>query len=149
MMPGLDAIEGIQMTTTENADNTAAETTSSAAPAEPNPAAAAKVDGAAPATAAPGRAPRVGTSPRSPDRDRDRDSDGDDDRGDRNRRGGGRGVRVEGNLEKAIRQFRKRIERQGLFRELRKRRFFEKPSERRKRKHREAEKRLRKKSRSD
>lgn len=133
------------MTTTENADNTAAETTSSAAPAEPNPAAAAKVDGATPATAAPGRAPRVGTSPRSPDRD----SDGDDDSGGRNRRGGGRGVRVEGNLEKAIRQFRKRIERQGLFRELRKRRFFEKPSERRKRKHREAEKRLRKKSRSD
>jgi len=58
-------------------------------------------------------------------------------------------VRVDGNLEKAIRQFRKRIERQGLFRELRKRRFFEKPSERRKRKQREAEKRRRKKNRRD
>ena len=58
-------------------------------------------------------------------------------------------MRVDGNLEKAIRQFRKRIERQGLFRELRKRRFFEKPSERRKRKQREAEKRRRKKFRRD
>ena len=58
-------------------------------------------------------------------------------------------MRVDGNLEKAIRQFRKRIERQGLFRELRKRRFFEKPSERRKRKQREAEKRRRKKSHRD
>ena len=62
-------------------------------------------------------------------------------------RKGGRGVRVEGNLEKAIRQFRKKVERQGLFRELRKRRFFEKPSERRKRKLREADKRRRKKAR--
>ena len=72
----------------------------------------------------------------------------DGDRSSRSRRSG-RGVRVDGNLEKAIRQFRKRIERQGLFRELRKRRFYEKPSERRKRKQREAEKRRRKKSRHD
>ena len=84
----------------------------------------------------------------APPQQQDREGGGDDGRRGRDR-GGGHGVRVDGNLEKAIRQFRKRIERQGLFRELRKRRFFEKPSERRKRKQREAEKRRRKKSRQD
>jgi len=56
-------------------------------------------------------------------------------------------VRVEGDIERAIRQFRKKIERDGLFKELRRRRFFEKPSERRKRKQREAAKRRRKTAR--
>lgn len=121
------------MTTTENSENTKAEGTTPAAPEEPAPAAETVVEHTAP------RQPREGKGPASADGDRP----------DRNRRGGGRGVRVDGNLEKAIRQFRKRIERQGLFRELRKRRFFEKPSERRKRKQREAEKRRRKKSRRD
>ncbi len=85
----------------------------------------------------------------APPQQQDREGGGDDGRRGRDRGAGGRGVRVDGNLEKAIRQFRKRIERQGLFRELRKRRFFEKPSERRKRKQREAEKRRRKKSHRD
>ena len=70
-----------------------------------------------------------------------------DDRDARRRGPRGHGVRVDGDIEKAIRQFRKRIERDGLFKELRRRRFYEKPSERRKRKQREAAKRRRKAAR--
>jgi len=52
-------------------------------------------------------------------------------------------VRVYGtNLENALKVFKKQIQQQGLFRELKKRSFYEKPSEKRKRKRQEARKRM-------
>ncbi len=54
-------------------------------------------------------------------------------------------VRVEGeNINRAINQLKRKMANEGIFKELKKRRFYEKPSERRKRKMREAERRLRK-----
>ena len=54
-------------------------------------------------------------------------------------------VRVEGeNISRAINQLKRKMANEGIFKELKKRRFYEKPSERRKRKMREAERRLRK-----
>ena len=54
-------------------------------------------------------------------------------------------VRVEGdNINRAINQLKRKMANEGIYKELKKRRFFEKPSERRKRKEREAERRLRK-----
>jgi small subunit ribosomal protein S21 len=133
------------MTTTENPENNEADAQAPAAASEAAPVPPA--DAAAPSQAPQQR--EAASSPEDADGAAPPEADDAGDRRGRNRRAGGRGVRVDGNLEKAIRQFRKRIERQGLFRELRKRRFFEKPSERRKRKQREAEKRRRKKSRRD
>lgn len=54
-------------------------------------------------------------------------------------------VRVDGdNINRAINQLKRKMANEGIFKELKKRRFYEKPSERRKRKIREAERRLRK-----
>ena len=54
-------------------------------------------------------------------------------------------VRVEGdNINRAINQLKRKMANEGIYKELKKRRFYEKPSERRKRKTREAERRLRK-----
>jgi small subunit ribosomal protein S21 len=54
-------------------------------------------------------------------------------------------VRVEGdNVNRAINQLKRKMANEGIYKELKKRRFYEKPSERRKRKSREAERRLRK-----
>ncbi len=54
-------------------------------------------------------------------------------------------VRVEGdNINRAINQLKRKMANEGIYKELKKRRFYEKPSERRKRKQREAERRLRK-----
>jgi small subunit ribosomal protein S21 len=54
-------------------------------------------------------------------------------------------VRVEGeNLQRAITQLKKKMATEGVFKELKRRRFHEKPSERRKRKMREAARRRRK-----
>ena len=54
-------------------------------------------------------------------------------------------VRVEGdNINRAINQLKRKMANEGIYKELKKRRFYEKPSERRKRKSREAERRLRK-----
>ena len=54
-------------------------------------------------------------------------------------------VRVEGdNINRAINQLKRKMANEGIYKEMRKRRFYEKPSERRKRKMREAERRLRK-----
>lgn len=54
-------------------------------------------------------------------------------------------VKVEGeNLNRAINQLKRKMATEGVYKELKKRRFYEKPSEARKRKHREAERRLRK-----
>ena len=56
-----------------------------------------------------------------------------------------RPIEVEGkdNLDKALRALKNRMSREGVLQELKKRRFFEKPSVKRKRKIREAQKRLR------
>ena len=54
-------------------------------------------------------------------------------------------VRVDGeNINRAINQLKRKMANEGIFKELKKRRFYEKPSERKKRKQREAERRLRK-----
>ena len=52
-------------------------------------------------------------------------------------------VRVYGNnLEGALKIFKKQIQQQGLFKELKKRSYYEKPSVKRKRKRQEARKRM-------
>ena len=48
------------------------------------------------------------------------------------------------NLEKAMRVLKRKLIREGVFKELKSRRFYEKPSERRKRKEKEATKKRRK-----
>ncbi len=44
----------------------------------------------------------------------------------------------ENDIEKALRALKRQLLRDGLFKEIRKRRFYEKPSEKKKRKQREA-----------
>ena len=51
---------------------------------------------------------------------------------------------MDGNIDKALRQLKKKMATEGLYREFKKRRHFEKPSERKKRKKSEATKRKRK-----
>ncbi|MBF0369604.1 MAG: 30S ribosomal protein S21 [Magnetococcales bacterium] len=51
------------------------------------------------------------------------------------------------NVDQAIRVLKKKMIREGMFREMKKRKFFEKPSERKRRKKAEAVRRLRKKLR--
>ncbi|MBL7661335.1 30S ribosomal protein S21 [bacterium] len=51
---------------------------------------------------------------------------------------------VDQNLEKAMRVLKRKLIREGLFKELKARRFYEKPSEKRKRKSKEAQKKKRK-----
>ena len=51
------------------------------------------------------------------------------------------------NVDQAIRVLKKKMIREGMFREMKKRKFFEKPSERKRRKRAEAVRRLRKKMR--
>jgi len=54
-------------------------------------------------------------------------------------------VKVEGdNINRAINQLKRKMANEGIYKELKKRRFFEKPSEKKKRKQREAERRVRK-----
>jgi small subunit ribosomal protein S21 len=54
-------------------------------------------------------------------------------------------VKVDGeNINRAINQLKRKMANEGIYKELKKRRFYEKPSERKKRKAREAERRLRK-----
>ncbi|MFQ5900705.1 MAG: 30S ribosomal protein S21 [Thermodesulfobacteriota bacterium] len=53
------------------------------------------------------------------------------------------------NIEKAMRDLKRGLERAGIFRELRRRRFYEKPSEKKKRKQAEAKKRLRRAERKE
>lgn len=48
------------------------------------------------------------------------------------------------NLEKAMRVLKRKLIREGVFKELKSRRFYEKPSEKRKRKEKEAHKKRRK-----
>lgn len=51
---------------------------------------------------------------------------------------------VDQNLEKAMRVLKRKLIREGLFKELKSRRFYEKPSEKRKRKRKESVKKRRK-----
>ncbi len=53
------------------------------------------------------------------------------------------------NLEKALKRLKRKLERAGLFKEMKRRRHFEKPSERKRRKAQEAERRRRKKARKE
>jgi len=48
------------------------------------------------------------------------------------------------NVEQAIRQLKKKLNREGFYREIKKRRFFEKPSEKRRREKAEASRRAHK-----
>jgi small subunit ribosomal protein S21 len=50
-------------------------------------------------------------------------------------------IRVDGNIEKAIRLLKRKLQNDGIFRELKNRRFYEKPSIKKKRKRIEAQKR--------
>jgi small subunit ribosomal protein S21 len=77
----------------------------------------------------------------------DRPSYGDrPDRGfDRDRpKAGAMEVTVEHNIEKAMKILKRKLIKEGLFKELKSRRYYEKPSERRKRKHKESVKKIRK-----
>ncbi|HYC56426.1 MAG TPA: 30S ribosomal protein S21 [Candidatus Binatia bacterium] len=53
-------------------------------------------------------------------------------------------VRVEGSLERAMRVLKKKLAAEGVFKEMKVRAFYEKPSVRRKRKRQEAERKRRK-----
>ena len=53
-------------------------------------------------------------------------------------------ILVNQNLEKAMRVLKRKLIREGIFKELKARRFYEKPSERKKRKDKEANKKRRK-----
>lgn len=55
---------------------------------------------------------------------------------------------IDGNVEKAIKVLKRKLQQEGLFREMKQRRFYEKPSIKRKRKEKEAQRRLRKKMRA-
>lgn len=48
------------------------------------------------------------------------------------------------NIERAIKNLKRKLIREGFYRDIKQRRFFEKPTEKRKRKKQEAEKRMRK-----
>lgn len=53
-------------------------------------------------------------------------------------------VRVDGSLERAMRVLKKKLAAEGVFKEMKIRAFYEKPSVRRKRKRQEAERKRRK-----
>ena len=53
-------------------------------------------------------------------------------------------VAVRDDVDRALKELKKRVNKEGILKELKLRRFYEKPSERRKRKIKEAEKRRRK-----
>jgi len=50
----------------------------------------------------------------------------------------------EGNVAKAMKVMKRKLQQEGLFREMKKRRFYEKPSDKRKRKQKESARRERK-----
>lgn len=59
-------------------------------------------------------------------------------------RGGPMEVLVDNNIEKAMKILKRKLIKEGLFKELKSRRYYEKPSEKRKRKSKEAIKKMRK-----
>jgi small subunit ribosomal protein S21 len=79
-----------------------------------------------------------GDAPRG--RDARYSSQSSDDRG----RGGPMEVVVSHNIEKAMKILKRKLIKEGLFKELKSRRYYEKPSERRKRKEKESRKKARK-----
>jgi small subunit ribosomal protein S21 len=81
-----------------------------------------------------------GDAPRSREGGRYQSSQGSDDRG----RGGPMEVVVSHNIEKAMKILKRKLIKEGLFKELKSRRYYEKPSERRKRKEKESRKKARK-----
>jgi small subunit ribosomal protein S21 len=56
-------------------------------------------------------------------------------------------IRVEGSLDQAMRALKRKLAKEGVFKEMKKRAFYEKPSVRRKRKRSEAQRRRRKEQR--
>nr|WP_320115154.1 30S ribosomal protein S21 [uncultured Desulfuromonas sp.] len=54
---------------------------------------------------------------------------------------------VDGNLAKAMRVMKRKLQQEGVFREMKKRRYYEKPSAKRKRKQKESLQRERKRQR--
>ncbi len=54
---------------------------------------------------------------------------------------------VDGNLAKAMRVMKRKLQQEGVFREIKKRRYYEKPSAKRKRKQKESLQRERKRQR--
>ena len=63
---------------------------------------------------------------------------------DAGRRVGAMEVSVDSNIDKAMKILKRKLIKEGLFKELKSRRYYEKPSERRKRKSKESIKKLRK-----
>jgi small subunit ribosomal protein S21 len=59
-------------------------------------------------------------------------------------RAGAMEVQVDHNLEKALKLLKRKLIKEGIFRELKARRYYEKPSERKKRKLKESMKKIRK-----
>ena len=56
-------------------------------------------------------------------------------------------IRVEGSLDQAMRVLKRKLAQEGVFKEMKKRAFYEKPSVKRKRKQAEAQRRRRKEQR--
>ena len=56
-------------------------------------------------------------------------------------------IRVDGSLDQAMRVLKRKLAKEGVFKEMKKRAFYEKPSVRRKRKRSEAQRRRRKEQR--
>jgi small subunit ribosomal protein S21 len=56
-------------------------------------------------------------------------------------------IRVEGSLDQAMRVLKRKLAKEGVFKEMKKRAFYEKPSVKRKRKRSEAQRRRRKEQR--
>ncbi len=59
-------------------------------------------------------------------------------------RGAALEVTVDSNIEKAMKILKRKLIKEGLFKELKMRRYYEKPSEKKKRKHKESLKKIRK-----
>jgi small subunit ribosomal protein S21 len=94
-------------------------------------------------TASKPRNPEVGAGERGADDRRSRHGSVGMDQGDR-ARAGAMEVVVSHNIEKAMKILKRKLIKEGLFKELKARRYFEKPSVRRKRKEKEARKKQRK-----
>lgn len=53
------------------------------------------------------------------------------------------------NLDRALKKFRRKVQRAGIFRDIKRNRFYEKPSEARRRKQKAAERRRRRRKRKN
>lgn len=91
-----------------------------------------------------GRRSEGGSPEGGSDAPRSRDSRYSSQGGDDRARAGAMEVVVSHNIEKAMKILKRKLIKEGLFKELKSRRYFEKPSEKRKRKIKEARKKQRK-----